>query len=125
MRSKAILIAVAILAAAGGVISARLLGAGAGILNLPDFVAVPSRPSRAWPGHVIDLSDTYGRVNLTIFNKKTRVVFAKPQEFFSDSGVHSFDHVRFDDVGYLPRDLRLVDGRRLTSQDIVLIEDEP
>ena len=71
------------------------------------------------------MSETRGRVNMTVFNKKTRVVFAKPQEFFSDSGVRSFDHVRFDDLGHIPRDLRLVDGRRLTSRDIVIIENEP
>jgi hypothetical protein len=69
-----------------------------------------------------DLSDTYGIVNGTIFNKKTHVVFATPQEFFRDSGKTSFANLIFDRSVRLPRDLYFVDGRKLTQQQIDGIE---
>jgi hypothetical protein len=65
-----------------------------------------------------DLSGTYGRVNKTIFNKKTQIVFSTPQEFFADSGMTSFDHLEFDEVACLPPRPRLINGRSLTKKEI-------
>jgi hypothetical protein len=68
-----------------------------------------------------DLSETYGKVNRTIFNKKTHVVFSTPQEFFADAGVNSFDNLKFDEVLLLPTSPCLVNGRRLTNKEIAAI----
>jgi DNA-binding winged helix-turn-helix (wHTH) protein len=78
------------------------------------------------PNRVIDLSETYGRVNMTIFNKKTRVVFADPHEFFQDSGVTSFDWpIKFEEFTELPADLRRLDGKELTPESRRVIETQP
>jgi predicted Ser/Thr protein kinase len=59
------------------------------------------------PNRVIDLSDIYGKVGLTIFNKRTRVVFANQNEFFQDSGIGSFDlPLKFEEYAERPPDLR-------------------
>src|SRR5258708_26073014 len=50
-----------------------------------------------------DLSATYARVNKTIFNKTTGVVFATPAEFFEDSLKNSFSNLEFDTLLKRPR----------------------
>jgi hypothetical protein len=60
-----------------------------------------------------DVSDTYGNANGTIFNKKTRVAFATPEEFYRDSGRNSFADLIFDDVSRLPDDAVMVNGRKI------------
>jgi serine/threonine-protein kinase len=75
--------------------------------------------------NVKDLSDTYGIVdNKTIFNKKTRVVFAKPQEFFADSGMTSFENLKFDEVPRLPSDLRFVNGKPLRPEGSQALDEQ-
>lgn len=125
MKSKVIPFAAAVLSAAAGLAAVRLLGTG----GCGDFKQLspnaPPRARAATPRRVLDVSATYGRVNQTIFNKKTRVIFSKPHEFFSDSGIRSFDDLVFDDLSSIPTDLRLTDGRKLTRKDIALIEEGP
>lgn len=48
-----------------------------------------------------DLSGTYGMNNGTVYNKSTGRAFATPDEFFSESGVKSFDGAKFD-TNYSP-----------------------
>lgn len=69
-----------------------------------------------------DLSDTYGYLNTYIFNKKTKVIFTTPEQFFADSGRTSFVGLKYDMVTHLPPSLRFADGRPLTTADIVRIE---
>jgi len=64
-----------------------------------------------------NLSETYGIVNGTIFNKKTKVVFTSAEEFFADSGRKSFDGLTYDRMTSLPPGLRFADGRGLTEAD--------
>lgn len=64
-----------------------------------------------------DLSDTYGIVGDTLFNKKTKVVFVTPEEFFADSGKSSFDGLTYDRMSSLPLGLQFVNGRKLTEVD--------
>jgi hypothetical protein len=52
----------------------------------------------------------------TIFNKKTKIAFATPEEFFIDSGRSHFNY-KFDMVRTLPPGLHFVDGRPLTNDD--------
>lgn len=86
----------------------------------------PPRPLGDAPHRVIDLSDTYGRVHMTVFNKKTRVVFATPHEFFQDSGVTSFDiPIKFEEFSQLPLDLRRRDGKQVTPEAKKAIETQP
>lgn len=122
MKSKILPTAAAILATASSFVVVRLLDTGASELNPPLANSSVSRPREAAPNRVIDLSVTYGIVNQTIFNKKTHIVFATPQEFFSDSGVQSFDNLKFDRLPRLPPDLRLVSGRRLTRKEVARID---
>jgi hypothetical protein len=63
-----------------------------------------------------DISGMYGNANGTIFNKKSRVVFATPEEFFRDSGRNSFEGLIFDNVSRLPDDVVMVDGRRVNAR---------
>lgn len=125
MKSKVLPVVAAALAVASGVTVVRLLDTGAGKINPHGCDSQSPRRRQFAPGRVIDISATYGRVSRTVFNKKTRIVFANPQEFFSDSGVQSFENLRFDDLRRLPTGLSLVDGRRLTREDIELIESKP
>lgn len=125
MKSKVLPIAVAVLAVAFSVAVVRRLDTVAGKINPPGADSQSPQPRQAARACVVDMSATYGRVSQTIFNKKTRVVFAKPQEFFYDSGVQSFENLKFDDRPRLPRNLFMVDGRRLTRRDIAFIEGEP
>jgi hypothetical protein len=83
-------------------------------------INAPIQSPRAQPNTLVksaplprpfDVSDTYGNANGTIFNKKTRVAFATPEEFFRDSGRTSFVGLVFDDVSRMPDDVVLVDGR--------------
>jgi hypothetical protein len=120
LKSKVLPIIITAFAAAASVGVVKWLETDAGDFAPP---RTNSAPPATRPARVLDLSLIYGRVNLTIFNKKTRVVFARPQEFFDDAGVNSFDGLRFDDVRRLPGDLRLVSGRRLTPREIALIEE--
>lgn len=69
-----------------------------------------------------DLSDTYGIVKNTIFNKKTMVVFLSPNEFFADSGKTSFDGLKYDNLNALPPGLKYVNGRALTPADYKKIQ---
>lgn len=43
-----------------------------------------------------DISSNYANVNGTIYNKLTGISFSTPQEFFSDSGLNSFNGLVFD-----------------------------
>lgn len=115
-----------------------IVGAIAAVLVVPDFrkiVGLPPLPEAhqvingptqspvVQPNRLVesaaqvhptnDVSDTYGNVNGTIFNKKTHVVFATPEEFFRDSGRTSFVGLIFDNVPRLPDDAVMVDGRRV------------
>lgn len=86
----------------------------------------PPQPQGDAPNRVIDLSDTYGRVHMTVFNKKTRVVFATPYEFFQDSGVTSFDiPIKFEEFSQLPPDLRRWDGKQVSPEAKKAIETQP
>jgi hypothetical protein len=69
-----------------------------------------------------DLSETYGIINATIFNKKTGVVFKSPEEFFRDSSKTSFANLIYDNVSRLPSNARFVNGRKLTQKQIYDIE---
>jgi hypothetical protein len=114
------------------------VGAIAAVLVVPDFrklVGLPPLPEAhqvvngpiqspaVQPNRLVDgaaqahpnndVSDTYGNVNGTIFNKKTHVVFATPEEFFKDSGRNSFVGLIFDNVPRLPDDAVMVNGRRV------------
>ena len=64
-----------------------------------------------------NLSETYGIVNGTIFNKKTKVVFTSAEEFFADSGKKSFDGLTYDHMTSLPPGLRFADGHSLAEAD--------
>lgn len=123
MRSKIPPVAVAVLTALASVAAVRLIYTRNDDINILRLSPPSPRPRDNCPRRSVDLSATYGRVNGTIFNKKTRVVFSKPHEFFSDAGVGSFANLRFDDQHHLPTDLRLVNGRRLTREEIAFIED--
>lgn len=119
MKSKILLIFIAAVAVAASVGGVRWFEAALGGRGKPD--ANPASRA-ATPTQLIDLSATYGKVNHTVFNKKTRVIFATPQEFFDDSGVSSFEGLKFDELRRLPVDLRLVNGRRMTRVEADIIE---
>lgn len=69
-----------------------------------------------------DLSETYGYLKPYIFNKKTLVIFATPEQFFADSGRTSFEGLKCETVTRLPAGLHYVDGKPLTLQDYRRIE---
>jgi len=75
-----------------------------------------SRPNQSYTSasanNVIDLSETYGILRWTVFNKKTHVVFQTPQEFFTDSGLTSFEGLKFDTHARFPADGRYINGQR-------------
>lgn len=125
MKSKLLPTAAAVLATTSSFIVVGLLHTSPSGLNPPPASRPTFRPDKAAPNRVIDLSVTYGIVNQTIFNKKTLVVFSTPQEFFSDSGVQSFDNLKFERHRRLPSDLRMVGGRRLTREEVARIEGRP
>jgi serine/threonine protein kinase len=67
--------------------------------------------------NIKDLSNTYGIVDhRTIFNKKTHTVFATPKEFFADSGMTSFDNLKFDEVLRLPTGMHFVNGEPIRPE---------
>lgn len=43
-----------------------------------------------------DLSNQYGLNNGTVYNLKSGLGYSKPEEFFKDAGVNSFDNVKFN-----------------------------
>ena len=69
-----------------------------------------------------DLSDTYGYLKPYIFNKKTKIIFTAPEQFFADSGRASFVGLKYDMVANLPPGLHFVDGRALTPAEVARIE---
>lgn len=71
-----------------------------------------------------DISDTYAKVGNFIYNKKTMTVFTKPVQFFSDSGIDSFNGLRYDEKSELPSGLKFSDGRRLTEEDYRSLRDK-
>lgn len=77
------------------------------------------QPASEHPGdrRTDDLRNTYGKVGDTIFNKRTKVAFISPSEFFQDAGVSSFSEVTFDEMNRLPPGMKFVDGRQLTKAD--------
>jgi hypothetical protein len=80
----------------------------------PVPVIVESKPKSK------DISDTYGIVRGTVFNKKTHVVFG--DGFLQEAGFTSFDGLIFDVMNKLPPNLTLPDGRPLTEKERYIIE---
>lgn len=50
-----------------------------------------------------DLSGSYANVGGTIYNKTTNTAYSKPEEFFSASGVNSFNNLKFDTAWQPPK----------------------
>ena len=69
-----------------------------------------------------DLSDTYGIVGRTIFNKKTKVVFLTDKEFFKDSGKKSFERLKYERFTSLPRGLKFVNGKSVLPEEYLILE---
>ena len=82
------------------------LPTGVGIQNLPGVGVQAKSPAQnqtprtntlnAGQTAPKDLSGTYANVNGTIYNKTSGKAFSTPQEFFGESGVNSFNNLKFD-----------------------------
>jgi hypothetical protein len=61
-----------------------------------------------------DLSATYANVGGTIYNKSAQAKFSNPADFFKDSGVTSFENLKFDNA-YKPTGKETIYGQTLPS----------
>lgn len=59
-----------------------------------------------------DLSGTYANVGGTIYNTKSQTKFATPADFFKDSGVNSFDNLKFN-TSYTPTGKETIYGQQV------------
>ena len=71
---------------------------------------------------VNDISGTYGMNNGTVYNKSTGRAFATPQEFFSESGLKSFDGAKFD-TNYTPLPVQPAPVQQLKLNDFSQFKD--
>ena len=88
-----------------------VLAFGALIVIFEDQKPKPQQSGSSVSQVSTDLSDTYGIVRGTVFNKKTHVVFQTPQEFFAESGQTSFEGLKLDTRARFPSDGRYVNGQ--------------
>lgn len=70
--------------------------------------------------YINNISDKFGKVGSTIYNKKTNQGYSNPQSFFQDAGVSSFDNLQFD-TNYKPP----VSGSSLTSVNSAPVKSSP
>lgn len=102
----------------GIAIGALLIAIGLYQISRKQTVVIASPQAASSPmARPGDLTDTYGIVNETVYNKKTNVAFENAEQFFHESGYSSFNGLVMDRQKRLPPGLKFVDGRPLTPKD--------